>query len=199
MEKQKLLVALDEHSISTELCNYIGKIISGKQDLEICLLHMLPPPPPQLREFRGSEDPEVEEQLDREMDAVSQRWTREAENAARPVFDNAISILTRAGVSGHSIRCISRQLWNHRDLADEILKAAEENACQTIVVGRSSFPWFKETVHRHLADRLVRKATGVAIWVVEQPSATEERKDVADGVRYSEDHARTLGTRGRPA
>jgi hypothetical protein len=141
----------------------------------------------------------VEEQLDREMDAVSQRWTREAENAARPVFDNAISILTRAGVSGHSIRCISRQLWNHRDLADEILKAAEENACQTIVVGRSSFPWFKETVHRHLADRLVSKATGVAIWVVEQPSATEEREDVADGVRYSEDHARTLGTRGRPA
>ena len=93
MEKQKLLVALDQHSISTELCNYLGKIISGKQDLEISLLHILPPPPPQLREFRGSEDPEVEEQLDREMDAVWQRWTREAENTARPVFDNAISIL----------------------------------------------------------------------------------------------------------
>ena len=199
MEKQKLLVALDQHSISTELCNYLGKIISGKQDLEISLLHILPPPPPQLREFRGSEDPEVEEQLDREMDAVSQRWTREAENAARPVFDNAISILTRAGVPPNSIRRIVRQLVNYEDLTDEILKAAEENACQTIVVGRSSFPWFKETVHRHLADRLVRKATGVAIWVVEQPSTTEEIEDVADGVRYSEDHARTLGTRGRPA
>ena len=199
MEKQKLLVALDEHSISTELCNYIGKIISGKQDLEICLLHMLPPPPPQLREFRGSEDPEVEEQLDREMDAVSQRWTRETENAARPVFDNASSILTRAGVPPNSIRRIVRQLVNHRDLANDILKLAKENACQTIVVGRSSFPWFKETFHRHLADRLVRNATGVTIWVVEQPSATEEKEDVADGVRYSEDHARTLGTRGRPA
>jgi len=199
VEKQKLLVALDQHSISTELCNYLGKIISGKQDLEISLLHILPPPPPQLREFRGSEDPEVEEQLDREMDAVWQRWTREAENTARPVFDNAISILTRAGVPPNSIRRIVRQLVNYEDLTDEILKAAEENACQTIVVGRSSFPWFKETVHRHLADRLVRKATGVAIWVVEQPSTTEEIEDVADGVRYSEDHARTLGTRGRPA
>ena len=198
MEKQKLLVALDQHSISTELCNYLGKIISGKQDLEISLLHMLPPPPPQLREFRGSEDPDVEEQLDREMDAVSQRWTREAENTARPVFDNAISILTRAGVPPNSIRRIVRQLVNYEDLADDILKLAKESACQTIVVGKSSFPWFKETFHRHLADRLVRKATGVAIWVVEQPSGTEEREDVADGVRYSEDHARTLGTRGRP-
>ena len=112
MEKQKLLVALDEHAISTGLVNYLGKIISGKQDLEICLLHMLPPPPPQLREFRGSEDPQVEEQLDREMDVVYQRWTREAENAARPVFENATSILTRAGVPPNSIRVFRlRMLW----------------------------------------------------------------------------------------
>ena len=62
-------------------------------------------------------------------------------------------------------------LVNHEDLTDDILKLAEENACQTIVVGRSSFPWFKETFHRHLADSLVRKATGITIWVVEQPSA----------------------------
>jgi nucleotide-binding universal stress UspA family protein len=171
VEKQKLLVALDEHSISTELVKYLGKIISGKKDLEVCLLHMLAPPPPQLREFRGSEDAKLEEQLDREMVVAGQRWTREAENAARPVFENAISILTRAGVPPNSIRRIVRQLVNHGDLTDDILKLAEENACQTIVVGRSSFPWFKETFHRHLADSLVRKATGITIWVVEQPSA----------------------------
>ena len=34
----------------------------------------------------------MEEQLHREMDVVGQRWTGEAENAARPVFENAISI-----------------------------------------------------------------------------------------------------------
>ena len=175
MEKQKLLVALDQHSISTELCNYLGKIISGKQDLEISLLHMLPPPPPQLREFRGSEDPEVEEQLDQEMDVVYQRWSREAENAARPVFENAISILTRAGVPPNSIRRIVRQLVNHEDLTNDILKAAEENACQTIVVGRSHFTRLKEAFHRHLADELVKKAAGFTIWVVsaDPPDQTE--------------------------
>ena len=91
--------------------------------------------------------------------------------SARPVFENAISVLTRAGVPPNSIRRIVRQLVNHEDLTDDILKLAEENACQTIVVGRSSFPWFKETFHLHLADSLVRKATGITIWVVEQPSA----------------------------
>ena len=105
------------------------------------------------------------------MVAARQRWTREAEDAARPVFENAISILTRSGVPPNSIRRIARQLVNHEDLTDDILKLAEENACQTIVVGRSSFPWFKEKFHLHLADSLVRKATGITIWVVEQPSA----------------------------
>ena len=171
MEKQKLLVALDEHSISTEIVKYLGKIISGKQDLEVCLLHMLPPLPPQLREFQGAENPNIERELDREMRVSSQRWTREAENAAQPVFENAISILTRAGVPPNSIRRIVRQLVNHEDLTDDILKLAEENSCQTIVVGRSSFPWFKETFHRHLADKLVREATGVTVWVVKEAPA----------------------------
>src|SRR5262249_24866516 len=31
-------------------------------------------------------------------------------------------------------------------------------------------PWFKETFHRHLADKLVGKATGVTVWVVKEPS-----------------------------
>ena len=131
---------------------------------------MLPPPPPQLREFRGSE-PEVEEQLDREMDVVWQRWTREAENAARPVFEQRNLYPHARRSPPNSIRRIVRQLVNHEDLTDDILKLAEENACQTIVVGRSSFPWFKETFHRHLADSLVKKATGITIWVVERPSA----------------------------
>src|SRR5262249_56047646 len=123
------------------------------------------------RDLGGAEGPEREEQLARELVVARQRWTREAEDGAGPVFENAISILTRAGVPPNSIRRIVRQLVNHEDLTDDILKLAEENACQTIVVGRSSFPWFKETFHRHLADTLVGKATGITIWVVEQPSA----------------------------
>jgi hypothetical protein len=132
---------------------------------------MLPPFSPQLREFRGSEDPHIEEDLDREMDVSSERWRRGAETAAQPVFKMATSILTSAGVPAQAIRCLMPQLVNHEDLIDDILKTAKETQCQTIVVGRSSLPWFKEMFNHHLADELVRKATGVTVWVVEQPSA----------------------------
>ena len=177
-KKQKFLVALGEDSISMEVVKYLGQIVPGKPNLAVCLFHMLPPPPPQLREFRGAEDPYVEEELDREIDIKLEDWTRDGEAAAQPLFEKAKSILTRAGVSESSIRCISWQLLNHRDFVNDTLKAAEENACQTIVVGRSQFSRLKEAFHDHLADELVTKAAGFTIWVVSpnQPDQTESNR-----------------------
>ena len=188
MEKQKLLVALDEHSISTELVKYLGKIISGKEDMEVCLVHMLPPPPPQLREFRGSEDPEVEEQLDREMDVVCQRWTREAENAARPVFENAISILTRAGVPPNSIRRIVRQLVNHEDLTDDILKLAEEKLMPNDRRGQVVVPMVQGNVSSSSSRQTCEES--------DRSHGLGGRTTLAG---FSEDRAHALETWGRPA
>ena len=168
--KEKLLVTVDEQSASAQVVKYLGRIISGRKNLEVCLVHMLPPFPPQLREFRGSEDSDEEIELDREVDVSSKHWIRKAETAAQPVLKKATSILIREGVPADSIRCLMPQLVNHEDLTDDILKTAKENKCQTIVVGRSSLPWIKETFRHHLADKLVRKASGITVWVVEQPS-----------------------------
>jgi hypothetical protein len=170
-DNERLLVALDEPPSSTEIVEYIGRIISGKPDLELCLLHMLPPPPPQLREFRGAEDPVEERELDREMDARGQRWTEQGELSARPIFADATVALTRAGVLADSIRCLLQELLNHQDLTEEILQVAKKNACQTIVVGRSCFPWFKEAFNHHVANKLVTKAKGMTVWVVERKPA----------------------------
>ena len=37
--------------------------------------------------------------------------------------------------------------------------------------GQVVVPMFKETFHRHLADKLVREATGVTVWVVKEAPA----------------------------
>ena len=175
-DNERVLVALDEASTSTEILDYMGKIISGKPGLQLYLLHMLPPAPPQLREFRGAEDPVQERELDRDMDARGQRWTEQNERAARPLLDDATAALRQAGVPADSIRCLVQELLNRQDLTGEILKVARKNACQTIVVGRSCFPWFKEAFHHHVADKLVREAKGITVWVVERKSATRSKK-----------------------
>ena len=168
--KEKILVALDEDATADEVVTYVAKMTSGQQGLAIGLLHFIPPLPPQLREFRGAEDPQKERQLDREMDIKCEQWTKDAERAAQASLRRATTLLTDSGIAAGSIETTIRQIENHEDLIDDLIGAAHENQCHTIVVGRSAFPWLKELFHRHIADELVRKASGMTIWVVEQSS-----------------------------
>ena len=56
----------------------------------------------------------------------------------------------------------------HRpDFVRELLETAHKQNCGTIVVGRESYPSFKEMFHHHVGEELVRKGQGFAIWVVE--------------------------------
>jgi len=113
----------------------------------------------------------MEQKLNRELDRKCQRWTQDADNAAQALLQKATSLLSRAGVQPDSMETLVHQSVNHEDLIDDILEAAKEKKCQTIVVGRSSFSWIKEMLNRHLADELVRKASGVTIWVVQESTS----------------------------
>jgi nucleotide-binding universal stress UspA family protein len=168
--KEKILVALDDDATADEVVTYVAKMTSGQEGLAIGLLHFIPPLPPQLREFRGAEDPKTERQLDRELDVKCEQWTQDAERAAQALLRRATTLLTDSGRAAGSIETTIRQIENHEDLIDDLIGAAKENLCHTIVVGRSAFPWLKELFQRHIADELVRKASGMTIWVVEKSS-----------------------------
>jgi nucleotide-binding universal stress UspA family protein len=168
--KEKILVALDDDATADEVVTYVAKMTSGQEGLAIGLLHFIPPLPPQLREFRGAEDPKAERQLDRELDVKCAQWTQDAERAAQASLRRATTLLTDSGRAASSIETTIRQIENHEDLIGDIIGAAQEKQCHTIVVGRSAFPWLKELFQRHIADELVRKASGMTIWVVERSS-----------------------------
>ena len=56
----------------------------------------------------------------------------------------------------------------HRpDFVRELLETAHKQNCGTIVVGRESYPSFKEMFHHHVGEELTRNGQGFAIWVVE--------------------------------
>ena len=50
---------------------------------------------------------------------------------------------------------------------DGLIDLARDQRCSTIVVGRSSLPWYQEIFHHHPADEMVSKARGFTLWVVE--------------------------------
>jgi K+-sensing histidine kinase KdpD len=60
-------------------------------------------------------------------------------------------------------------LLNQReDLVEEIVKAARDNDCGTIVVGRTSYPCIKEQFHTHISEQLVSESLDMAVCVVMQ-------------------------------
>jgi len=145
----------------------------------------------------GFGGPRREEQLDREMDCVSKRWTPGGREWARQVFDNAISILTRGEV-GHSIRCSSRQYGITGTSPMQILKAAEDTQ-QTISSSPVIVPMVQRDVHRPGRQTSEEAEQESHIWCVEKSFCYRKRRRCGTAVRYYEDHARTLRDTRRPA
>jgi nucleotide-binding universal stress UspA family protein len=166
-KKETLLLALDDTEASTQAVKYVGRTIGGNSAFTIHLLHVLAPLPPRLSETRGSENPKIERKLEEDLMRKRERWIKDAEKEAQPIFDRAKLFLRKAGIPSSAIET---EFWvsvNRQDLINDILDAASTNGCRTIVVGRESFAWLKRILRRHVADELVRKAKGFTVWVVE--------------------------------
>jgi K+-sensing histidine kinase KdpD len=82
------------------------------------------------------------------------------------MFGHARAVLREAGVPEV---VIDTQIvaWNpNESLGSAILEVAHEKHCGTVVIGYAAFSWFQELLHRHLADVLLQKAVGIAVWIV---------------------------------
>lgn len=73
-----------------------------------------------------------------------------------------------ANVPGSEIETHLILLNQRQDLVAEIVKAARENNCGTIVVGDNSYPWIREQFHRHISEQLVSESPDMAVCVVIQ-------------------------------
>ncbi len=166
-QSKKILVVLDGSDASMRAVNYMSDVIGEDKNCHVCLLHVLDPLPPKLREFRGSENPKEEEQLDEELEQRTEQWIAQSERRSLPTLKKARSILNHAGVPAEAVEVEFWEPVNREDLVDDILQLGRKDGCGTIVVGRKSFSWIKEIFHHHVADELVRKGHGLTIWVVE--------------------------------
>jgi hypothetical protein len=98
MNANKILVAVDDSEASSRAVAYVAALIGGKKGFSVRLFHVLAPLSPELLEFVGSENTDVEERMEAEERAAQTRWIEAAEKAAQPVFTQAESILHKAGV-----------------------------------------------------------------------------------------------------
>ena len=58
---KRILIAIDDSDAWYHAVTYVGRIIGGREDFRVCLLHALPPLPREVLELGGSFRPQQEE------------------------------------------------------------------------------------------------------------------------------------------
>ncbi|MGN6720826.1 MAG: universal stress protein [Candidatus Binatia bacterium] len=147
-----VLVALDDRDASMRAVEYVGAFLAGRNDFKIQLFHALKPLPPQLMESPGSEDPSVEQQIEYRQAVQQKELEKPSRNATRIGARSSQSQIVAANIHAEKIATHILQLNDRADLVSEIVTAAREYRCETVVVGYNDYPWLREIFHTHIAE-----------------------------------------------
>jgi nucleotide-binding universal stress UspA family protein len=167
LQTQKhLLVAVDASEVSERALADVAELMHGRQDIRVLLVHVPSPVPPELLEFGGRENPAEEITAEAALQSARTDWIESKQLAATSLFARARALLRKRGVPEEVVET-ETVVGNPNDSLDSaILEVAHEKNCGTVVVGYAAFTWFREHLHRHLAEALQQNAAGIAIWTV---------------------------------
>ena len=163
----KILLAVDDSLASRKATNYVADLARRKRELNIHIFHASDPLPTELQEFRGAKNPDDEKTLDAELRRKRNSWEQKAKRDAEPLIKKTRLMLEQAGIAPEHISSRNTVLMHHEDLPDDILKAARDFDCRTVVVGRNAFPWLEELLASHLGEEVKRKAQGIFVSVID--------------------------------
>jgi len=170
-----LFVVVDESGASRHTLQYVGALVGKRSGFRIFLAYVLPSLPPELLEFGGAENPEKEEKLGKELKTEQKRWLSVSRRKAREVFTGAHMVLRRASVPGSVVKTTTIYLPEEQDPVDKLLEMADLHRCHTIVIGRHPVSRFQELFGGDLAEKLVRRVHGPAVWVTSSRRKRTER------------------------
>ena len=166
-EVESLLLVIDDSPSCVNAVKYTAKMLGHRRGFRIHLLHLLPPLPPELLEFGGSENPRKERQLEAELRREQQEWIASAQKSAGPTLDTSAKLLHQAGIPNRNVIREFSYPTEPRDAARTVLDQADADRCRTVVLAHRAHSWFRELVGADLAEQILRLAHGVSVWVVQ--------------------------------
>ena len=160
----RILVALDGSKGSSRVVAYVGRILRDSLRVKLTLLHVLKPLPLELREHGGSEDPDREEQLSRQLRTDQKTWYKRGQKSESWILEKAHASLERIGFDPARFRI---KFGYDEDVVLSILEEAQKGRYTTIVVGRKGSSSMKRLFFGSVSHQVLREATGRVVWVVE--------------------------------
>jgi nucleotide-binding universal stress UspA family protein len=166
MTHLKALVVIDSSEASKRVLRYLGQLAAAGNHCEFHLAYIASRVPAALLETGGAETPDREEQLQTNLRRRQRAWMAGTDKKAWRTLRAAQSNLHDAGVQKKRIHASVSSPLDAREAADEVLLLARDHDCDTVIVGHTPQSWLSTLGGGDLAEQLVRRAKGYAVWVI---------------------------------
>jgi nucleotide-binding universal stress UspA family protein len=155
--KHKLLVPVDGEKASWKTAQYAARACAGHgaKTWGIVLFHVLP----ECTHLPGKK-PSPQKQAE-----LIASFERETPDGAEKMLADLRERVIREGVAATAVT--TKIARNGGKVVEQILWAATNENCDTIVVGRRGKSMFGQFLSHGVVEQLLRNPTGFTIWVVE--------------------------------
>jgi nucleotide-binding universal stress UspA family protein len=162
-----LLVVVGATAPGDRVVGYVGNLLAGCDKVSVHLAYISSSLPASLLETGGSKNAEELQRIESNLRSQQRRWMRSADKKPEAILAAARETLVQAGIARSLVHtCLSSPL-DAREPVEEVLILARDRQCETVVVAHHSHAWYSELVGAHLAEQLVRRAEGFAVWVID--------------------------------
>lgn len=146
---KRIIIAIDDSPRSINAVEYVGSIAGHLAEVQLCLLHVYPEPPPDYYQSG----------------ATLAAYKMEQEEKAKMLFAQAIKILQGHGIAAHAItsRC---QIASQQSISAAILDLQVRENYGTIVVGKRGISKAEEFLFGSISNALIHNGRDIAVWVI---------------------------------
>lgn len=145
----KILVAVDDSSLSERVLNYVGEVVGSIDKAEICLLHVYPEPPP----YYFTEKHTLQE------------YREEKEAAAQEVFSRAGQVLAGHAI-GEARITTTCMMATGKTFSKTILQVQKDGEFGTVVLGKRGISKAEEFLFGSVSNAVIRECHEFTVWVV---------------------------------
>ena len=146
---KRIIIAIEDSPRSINAIEYVGSIAGHLVEVQLCLLHIYPEPPPDYYQSGSTLD----------------QYKTEQEEKARILFAQAKRILQDHGISADAItsRC---QIASQQSISAAILDLQVRENYGTIVVGKRGISKAEEFLFGSISNALIHNGRDIAVWVI---------------------------------
>ena len=146
---KRIIIAIDDSPRSINAVDYVGSIAGHLAEVQLCLLHVYPEPPPDYYQSG----------------ATLADYKTEQEEKAKMLFAQAKKNLQGHGIAAQSItsRC---EIAGQQSISAAILDLQMRENYGTIVVGKRGISKAEEFLFGSISNALIHNGRDIAVWVI---------------------------------